>query len=818
MFPTALSYLLYYAVPVAWALSLFFAAKFVLAWWRREPARAGALLSLAAIAAAAAAAAWALPARGGYENNHDFLRLGADLFSGRPLAYPQFKEYSPLFTDALSDLFSGRSLRAVLWKNRLLPAVSLVLFFAGLRRLGAGFFASAGAAALLFLNFLSLLHSSAFSTASSNMLIWLISLAALFDAHAAPRLGTPGLLWIAASSVLVAGARFEFLPANFLVFSAVLLAKPAAERRALLAPRNLLVLAGGAALLAGWLWRAAGANPAELAGNLFSPAKNLLYHLGEQNLGVLAAALSSAWGRAVPPAGAALLCALFLLACVGGSLAGVRGAAGEMKRNLAVLAVLLLWITYFSMIFTLTEAYPLHLMRHHLYFFLPFALLFAAGLNGLESAAERRPGAAKKTFLAGLAVFLAAYAALNVRAALGFNGELRTNDRELAFLAAAKRDWPPGCLAVYPGLNPAGSRAGLLSRYFPVLSRPGEAAGNCLLKYVSAEYSIFSGAAPRPIDQQPLRAGPGAWREASFAHAFYTVTAGSGFALGETTAPVPLTIGFYRLAEAGRDRAYLESAAGLRAFSAGALAKANRKFKKAVRADPSCLNCKYYLALSEAALGRGASAAGLLGQIDGLRPEALTRPQRELISGLAAGERQAAADRVAELEAENPDFFFRENPAAGIASVGGGAGPDAGENPGGARPRRAGEAASKEISDRAVGKIREGDLRSAKLLLAEAMDKDEDNFEARMSACYLAARLRDREFGEAGCGEAVDLAVSPPAHAVMPGGALEGAYLSRAHFYLAFGEKRAACADFRLSLGGGAPGGAQAGLAAACGK
>ena len=199
-------YLLQYSVIFSWAISLFFLCKFALDWRREEPSRGNALLALAAIALPAVLAAFLLPPRGGYDNNHDYLCLGTTFFTSRPLVFPLFKEYSPLFTDGLADLLSGFSLRAVLWKNRLLPVLSLFIFFTGLRRLGAGLAASAGAAALLFFNFLSPLNASSFSTTSANMLIWLLSLLALFDAHASARLGARSLLWILATTILVISA------------------------------------------------------------------------------------------------------------------------------------------------------------------------------------------------------------------------------------------------------------------------------------------------------------------------------------------------------------------------------------------------------------------------------------------------------------------------------------------------------------------------------------------------------------------------------------------------------------------------------------
>ena len=673
-------YLLHYSVIFSWALSLFFLGKSALAWWRGEPSRRGALLALAAIAVPAAITAFLLPPRGGYDNNHDYLSLGTTFFTTRPLVFPLFKEYSPLFTDGLADLLSGFSLRAVLWKNRLLPVLSLFVFFTGLRRLGAGLAASAGAAALLFLNFLSPLNASSFSTTSANMFIWLLSLLALFDAHASPRLGAGNLLWILATTVLVISARFEFLPVNLLIFAAVLISKPAGERKALAKPASLLLLIAGAGLLALWGARALSANPERMLRDLSSPVQHLLSQLGTRNLAIpFGAGLPAAENPGPQTAeavggAAAALCLLFLLFSVAGALLGGFADREKAKRYGAFLAVLLLWLGYFSAIFSSADHYPLHFMRHQLYFFLPCACLFALGLEGFESAAKRLPAAWTGAFGALLCLCLAAYAALNARAAFGLNAELRTNDRELAFLMEAQSGWEPGCLAIYTPAGRDDARAALLAKYFPVMDACAGGPGQCLLKYVSPEPVIFDRPAP-PLAQKPLLAGTEgeAWRSASFKHSFYTILqspggAGAPYRL-EKAGPLPLTLGFFRPDHAGRDKAFLASAAGACAFSAGNHAEAGRRFAEAAREDPSCLNCGYFLALSEAALGRRREAAAGLERTEkaagGLPPA-----QRSLILDLSGGKVREAEAAALELESRDPYFFFGKKLSAGIRLAG----------------------------------------------------------------------------------------------------------------------------------------------------
>lgn len=548
-------YLLQYSVILSWAANLFFLGKFAAEWWRGEPSRRNALLALAAVAAPAVLAACLLPPRGGYDNDHDFLCLGTTFFTGRPLVFPLFKEYSPLFTDGLADALSGCSLRAVLWKNRLLPVLSLFVFFTGLRRLGAGLAAAAGASALLFLNFLSPLTASSFSTTPANMLIWLLSLSALFDAHAGPRLTPRNLLWILSSTVLVISARFEFLPVNLLLLSAVLAAKPREGRKALLRPAGLLITALGACLLALWAARALSAHPETMLRDLSSPVQHFLSQLGGRNLGLVAGvslpAPENPGPQTAPLVGgaAAAACWLFLLASLAGALLGGLAEREKAGRYAVFGGLLLAWLLYFSMIFSSEDHYPLHFMRHQLYFFLPCAYLSALGLEGLDGAAKRLPAAGRKLFRVLLGLFLAAYGTLNARTAFGLNGELRTNDRELAFLMEAGSAWEPGCLAVYPAAAQSDPRTALIKKYFPVPDESGGTADRCLLKYTSPWPAIFAD----PDQEAPPLPGTegGAWRSVSFKHAFYTIltrSSGTGDAYRlETAAPLPLTIGFYRL-------------------------------------------------------------------------------------------------------------------------------------------------------------------------------------------------------------------------------------------------------------------------------
>jgi tetratricopeptide (TPR) repeat protein len=115
------------------------------------------------------------------------------------------------------------------------------------------------------------------------------------------------------------------------------------------------------------------------------------------------------------------------------------------------------------------------------------------------------------------------------------------------------------------------------------------------------------------------------------------------------------------------------------------------------------------------------------------------------------------------------------------------------------RPFRAGEPQGKRLTDKAVTKILKGELAAARELLKRAAEADPDSLETRLTACSLAARLRDAAFGEAQCGEAIYLASFPPYHARPVPDGQAAAFFSRAVMRLETGG-RESCADLTQAL------------------
>ncbi|MDD5210333.1 MAG: hypothetical protein PHV36_13155 [Elusimicrobiales bacterium] len=519
---------LYLSIFTSWLLSLGFLWLFLRRRLEEESSPAAALLLPLAIGVLAVAAALLLPPRSGYDNEHDLSLICAGFFPPDLRMIFSFKEVSPLFTDLASNLLSGYSLNALLWKNRLLQAASVLLFFSGLRRLGAGLAVSFFSCVFFAFNFLALLNANTFSSTPANVFIWFLSLLALAEAFRAEELKPRHVLWLGCSLVLTAFARYEFVPVNLLFLLGILTGREYSGRKEWRSPPNLGLFVFFTVLLVVWGFKlhSIDTSPRSLLGGVFTPLANFLYQLGERGFGVVAG-----HGKAL----AAGFTAFF-------GLLGLAGAllAGERRRAaILFMAALAVWAAYFSSIYKPADEYPLHLMRHQLYFLIPFVFLFASGLAGLEKLWAAL-GFNKYVFAALCGIFICAYVFLNVRAAVGLNTELRSNDRELAFLAAAKKAWPEdGELILYPCGDPMSS---LLKGYFPVYDAASSAAGNELYIYAPLRNQVFNETVGDP---EYCRAAPAAgdyapWLESSFPHSFYT-----GWADIETRKSVPVKIGFY---------------------------------------------------------------------------------------------------------------------------------------------------------------------------------------------------------------------------------------------------------------------------------
>ncbi|MDT8288021.1 MAG: hypothetical protein RQ748_13005, partial [Elusimicrobiales bacterium] len=326
-------------------------------------------------------------------------------------------------------------------------------------------------------------------------------------------------------------SRYEFIPPLGLAWGWLLFRR----RRELFRPDAVLVLLSGGGLLFLWAMHIKGLPAPGVRPDYIDPAANAVYHLGRMNFGVFL----PAWGWV-----GALLFFIVLSASLAWRAVPVRG----LFR--AAVAGLLVWAVFFSVVYASRDHYPLHFMRHQLYFFLPFVFISAAALSPL--AARRGAG---ELIASGL-IF---YAGLNYSAARSFDGEMRTNDIELALLSEADADWPAGAGFVYPAYEDR--RAPLLRRFFPVYRSDCGAEPSRPLKYVSPVNKVFRNHRGRSMPVYALRTGDDVpWKSAVFKHAFYTTGD------EEKKEPLRTVVGFFEPAGAAGEAllAYLDGRCRLR--------------------------------------------------------------------------------------------------------------------------------------------------------------------------------------------------------------------------------------------------------------
>lgn len=497
-------------------------------WDREDRLAAGAT-------AAWIAAAWWLAGgtslRGGHNNEHDFLHLASRFFPLGAGGLAELlggveKELAPAAWLSLVDLWPGRSLERFLLSQKLLWAANAFLSVAFLRRCGVSAPGSVVGAAALSLSFLSILHAHAFSVVIANVSFMLLAALALVSLTTAVTAAQARLrwVWLLACAYLSLTSRFEFVPV-LIAGAALSSALDGGHWFRLVEPRRGAAAACGVlflALSAAWL-HCIGVSGHD-TWSVLAPWHNMRHHLGARNLSVLTG-LHPAWGAA---AGTALLAGAALL------------AARRPRFGTLFLAG---WALMYAVAFFTPGFYVLQMMRHHLYVFLPFALLAGCLYGRLSS----RPAAVFAAL--GLPLYLAA----NLAAIERHQADLRTNDREWQFLLAAVRDWPAGCRAAHPFRVQPGvedSRAALFDKYFP-----GGSSGSCVFFYRSPRDQVIDYHGPifAAYDKTVERLYGAPLRESIFTHRFYTDWHGPWHShKAELLSATPVRAGFYHPSPEGR--------------------------------------------------------------------------------------------------------------------------------------------------------------------------------------------------------------------------------------------------------------------------
>lgn len=511
----------------ALAVCLGYAAVDAVRTWRAAPPRRRRAFLAAALLAGGAAVflTRGVEPRAGRHNEHALSFLASSAFVDADLrVFFEEREASPRVLLSVYELAAGRSLRGVRAFQLLVWLATAFFIFAALWRGGAGAAGAAAGALLYLLNFHSVLLAHGFAPDLACILILAAAVYAVvrLATEADPRRAAHAAVAVGAASFLAFTAKFEF-GAVVLAGGALALASSKAKLPRAKAAAGLVLLAAmyGLFLTIGDRpenkllpseWFGLGAVAKHLAGNLY-------FQLVTANLG-------ETFGVAPSPAAALAVIAAALAAAF-----VLKSSEAEPSRFFWP-AFLSGWIVLIGALYLPMSFYPASHSRHHLFVFLPFVYL--AGVL----AGRVRGGAVSLL----LALFLSAYADASAGRVRAYRGELRTGDRELSFLLDSRRDWPAGCRAIdpLPGLRPE-----LLRKYFPYWDGAGTPP-ECLLVYRSPR----SGPAYGPRSGEDLVMDGlrlPAWREASFAHAWYTDWHGPwDWSQAELLAPVPVVIGFYR--------------------------------------------------------------------------------------------------------------------------------------------------------------------------------------------------------------------------------------------------------------------------------
>lgn len=587
-------WMFYGLIVLSFAANLFFLAKRLCSLFLKAGAKERFLAALAFLLVFSLSVFFSsfVAVRGGYDNNHDFDYLSRSFFDIKqvPMIVGE-KEASPLITDGISDIVSDYSLDAVLMKNRLLIFWAAVILAAILFKLKLCYSSAMVGFGLFCFNFLVILNANTFTTTCSNVFFFLSSLFAIVCFQSEKKNKRGNLVWMLSAMFLTLTGRYELFIISFMGFltvAAIYLNKR--ESRFDIFKKHPLFSCGMSAyafICLLWIAHISGFTSynGPGMGEAFNLMENLKYQLIERN----AAFFMNQSSLIVPILIVSSFFMLFLRSLKDGK---------KSAENLTIGLFIIVWIMYFSIIFKPLDLYPLHFMRHRLYFFIPFVFLAAFAwdcaiffLRRIRFVQILKPAAALLLILT--------YALLNIRAVESLQNERRTNDIELDFLSKTQREMGNDYVIVYPSFD---GRFFLLKKYFPFYENCSLIKEDRHVKYISPESFIMRRKGDMiqrysPFKPNYVSEDDEAVFETAFNHKFYTAWSGA-----ETRLEIPIEIGFYR-ANSFKDKAWILNSKGYCAFKSGDFDGALIYFKEAFGIDSDCIVCAYNLSACYAVLG-----------------------------------------------------------------------------------------------------------------------------------------------------------------------------------------------------------------------
>ena len=426
--PTMLNHILKLILEICWPVMLFFTIKFLISFIKRE--NKAAIICLALIGIIMLYGNFTAPVRGGYDNNHDFQIMGNSISETKTLFL--YKEVSPVFLKSSIDIASNYSLAALLTFNRALPLLSLFLFYAGLRSIGSGIISSLLASVFLFLNFHLFLNASSFSTTSANFFTIISSFTAFSACFAKQKISDEDIIWIFSATIITSMARIETVPALFIMGIGLLYEKRKVKDPILNSfSGKFLSILGIICLMPCLYFQLFKLSYSTIGlASTYTPLKIIsLFHMQmiEENLAIL---FSPVPAEAFPKnikIGIGIFIFIAIIICIFSYVKNKKNS-----DRIPALAYLLTAI-YFSLLYSWQDLYPLHFMRHRLFFMIPFAALIPFLLRYINDIIFKiRISRQLKYFFS--AFFCISYFLLNISTAKALDNELRSNDLEWALL------------------------------------------------------------------------------------------------------------------------------------------------------------------------------------------------------------------------------------------------------------------------------------------------------------------------------------------------------------------------------------------------
>lgn len=395
-------------ISVSWISAILFSMRFLFRFFREEKMEHKHILWLASIAFLMLFCSFTLTPSGGYDIECVFKIIGNSFFDLGQLFSD--KEIAPIFIKEMADRAAGFSLYGFLTLNRIIPAITMILFYAGMRQSRLNAEICLVSSALLFLNFNIFFNAASFNTAPIILFAYVSFISAFMRLSAKNgEEGLTGIIWLFSAAIVLVLSRMELGPVIFIIMLACAINLAIKDRNFLKSPGCIMSVSAGSILLLLSFLLEITYSPSSFL-KKFTPASNFNMQLIMENLTVL---FSEFPHKAVPAAfrqfsiAAALLSAFFIL-----PLFSIKRFS-KNKTVIIAYSAFLSAAVYSCLVYRWQEKYPLEFIRHRAFLYVPFACISAYSIQAAYTFFKGK----EKAFRVMLLTASIIYSALNLRTA-----------------------------------------------------------------------------------------------------------------------------------------------------------------------------------------------------------------------------------------------------------------------------------------------------------------------------------------------------------------------------------------------------------------